>query len=298
MKMDNSLKIGAVSGLIAGSFTGITHIISINFGISLGFFDAWFHPIFPKVIEIIFVMNIIWGIILGIIYSKAHRVIPGKGISKGLIYGLTLYLIVTIRTYLYGLTYGYFWGAISNIIFISFGWIAYGLVIGILYEFLRSRYYLPEKKPEVIEYAMKSGIIPGAIAGLIGGVASIFFTIISPAIGIFDIPGAPTEATLDFLIGLAGSELFVNMFWGAVFGAIFAKVYNLVPSKGILKGLIYGLVVFLITSFQNGTLFISMGIDSSTLTLVHLGLWNILVGVFVFITYGLVLGLLYRKPSD
>lgn len=289
-----SWKIGAASGLIAGIAAGIVHAILVNISLSLGFWSTYWRSILPITIDVLIIINIVWGIVLGLIYSKIYRVISGKGISKGLVYGLTLYLIVTIRMNTFGLAYGFFQDSISEIIFNPFRWIAYGLVIGFLYEFLSVRYYISEKKPKIIVYDMMSGVIPGTIAGLISGAVSVFFTIIGPATELFDIPRAPTETTLDFLISLAGSELFINMLWGAVFGAIFAKVYNTVPKKGILKGLIYGSIVFLITSFKNGTLFISMGIVGSTPTSIHFGLWNILVGFFLFIAYGLAIGYLYK----
>ena len=73
----------------------------------------------------------------------------------------------------------------------------------------------------------------------------------------------------------------------------------LVPSKGVMKGLIYGPTVFLITSFQIGIWCICWAIFHGAWPLVmRVGGALIVIGAPQAIVFGLVLGALYRKPSD
>ena len=112
-------------------------------------------------------------------------------------------------------------------------------------------------------------------------------------------PGGPSILTLDFWIAQSGSHLLINLIWDIVFGAIFARVYNLVPGKGVIKGLIYGLSVFLIATFQYQVWFGSMAVFHNAYELATANVWGIFVGFFsTGIAFGLVLGALYRKPSD
>jgi len=90
-----------------------------------------------------------------------------------------------------------------------------------------------------------------------------------------------------FLIAQAGTHIVINMIWGAIFGAIFAKVYNVVPSKGITKGLYYALVVYLITSFHISTYLAAYAIFQYAISMGF--------GVVQAITYGIILGYLYKK---
>ena len=89
--MKDGIHLGAIAGLIGGIPIFIANILFFNR-------HLWSIPIS----EIGFLLgqlgthlffNMIWGIVLGIIYSKTYGVIPKKGVLKGIIFGiLTGYL--------------------------------------------------------------------------------------------------------------------------------------------------------------------------------------------------------------
>jgi len=290
--MNTFLKIGIISGLVAGIVAGIMGIIA-----SVILFDFWSAiwvvpnsttiSIF-KIATVEFSLAIVWGVILGVIYSKTYNLIPGRGISKGLIYGLFCYLIVPIRDAGFSIVYLFYIGAISLIIWGFLIWLPYGLTIGFLYEILLKRYYATIKKRKIIEYDMRSGIHLGAIAGLIGGVVAFV------AIFIFESKDywalVPSEIFNIVLISRLGTHTFIHMMWGIVFGAIFAKVYNLISGKGIMKGLYYGLIVLLITGIHTSFTYIARGN-------IPIGLAYLLVDVPALITFGLILGALYKPKK-
>lgn len=285
--MSNSLKIGAVSGLIAGLVSGIVILIFLNIGNVIGLPIPWVvtPPPFSDIAFIHIVLGVIWGTILGIIYSKAKYVIPGRGVSKGLIFGMIIFLIYSIRTATFSAPYGFILAA-ASFVFIGFPtWIAYGLVLGVVYEFLLSRYYVSKEEPKIIEYDVKSGIQPGAIAGAIGGIVA-FISFIPVTALVWKL--GPIGLEFSFLIAQAGTHIGLNTLWGAVFGAMFTKVYNLIPGKGIIKGLYYALTVFLITSFHSATY------NAAYATFQHVISMSF-VGFFQAVTFGLVLGYLYKK---
>lgn len=296
--MDSSLKIGAVSGLIAGFVAGLMEVFSRYVSASAVFNDPDALVFATNAYEVYVLIGIIFGIIGGLIYSRVYGVIPGKAVLKGLIYGLVLYCIAEVRTSTLTLAYGWYLWASEAFFAGAFKWISYGLVLGLLYEFLQSRYYPRKEIRKVEEYSMKGGTLPGAIAGLIGGSAAALTTITGPMVGFFKIPGAPPAPTLDFLIGQAGTHIFFNMVWGTIFGTIlFPKVYNLVPSKGIVKGLIFGLTVFLMDTVHTAMYNLGLGLKLSIASLIFLFEWGTFVGFFQAFFFGLVLGALYKKQS-
>ncbi|MCW4032115.1 MAG: hypothetical protein NWF08_01835 [Candidatus Bathyarchaeota archaeon] len=279
-----SWKIGAISGLVAGFITGLVTFVFTNIGNIIGLPIPWAIT-FPQITDIAtihIILGMIWGTILGIIYSKVHVLIQGKSTSKGLIFSMVIFLIFNIRQASATAAYGFTLYAVSYIFIGIPMWISFGLVLGVLYKYLLNMYYPTQKKLKIIGYDLKGGIQPGAIAGAIGGI--VYFICMIP---IDRWVWGTIALELSFLVAQMGSHILYNMAWGAVFGAIFARVYNIVPGKGAMKGLYYALVVFLITSFHISTYnaayaLYTMAIASS-------------FGIFRAITEGLVLGYLYKK---
>jgi hypothetical protein len=74
--MNNSLKNGIVSGLIAGIVAGIISVGTLYTGLAGSYnpFALDFGNI-PTVATIEIALTMIWGMILGLIYSRAHHVI-------------------------------------------------------------------------------------------------------------------------------------------------------------------------------------------------------------------------------
>jgi len=291
--LTDSWKIGAVSGLIASLFTGTVLAPSfLKMAVSMELWDPWWSPIVSKSISITIPINIIFGIILGLIYSKIYPAIPGKGALKGLIWGLILYVIIAVRIDTFWLAYG--WTAPELFTWLPI--ILLGLITGILYEFLCSR-YCPIKEVKIKRYSIISGFHPGAIAGLCGGIAASIVAVSGPAMGLWEIAGGPAELSFDFWLGQAGTHIIINMFWGTIFGLMFTRVYDLVPGKGVTKGLVYGLTVYLITSGQLSIYPILMIVYANAWP-AFLYMGNTVVGIPQAFVFALVLGLLYRKPAE
>ena len=104
--MNNSLKIGAISGFIASLFTGVFLWPFVNnMIIYLEFWTPEYRWVVQNSVQVQILLSIIWGIILGIIYAKAYPVIPGKGALKGLCWGLIIYCIIGIRFTFFNLAY-------------------------------------------------------------------------------------------------------------------------------------------------------------------------------------------------
>jgi hypothetical protein len=299
--MNNSLKAGIISGLIAGIVSAIVYQFFINIALSLGLLEPWWREnvFYTSHIAAYLLILGFYGIIFGAIYSKVYDIIPRKGVWKWLIYGFFIWFITIFRIYTYILPYGYgYLNAAGDYFAGFFGWVSFGLVLGILFEFLNKRYYLAEEKKKIVTYDMRSGLLPGAIAGLCGGIAAGVVAAIGHATGYWGVVTAgEVVSTLDFWMSQAGTHALLNMIWGTVFGTFFAKVYNLVPGKKALKGLCFGLIMVFITSIETNLI--------GTSRLIYIGLWEValpnflgnLISISNAIVFGLVLGLLYRKPT-
>jgi len=295
--MKNSLKAGIISSVIAGFISILVYEISSNAVVSMGLYDSWWEQFATGNILVNIPLMGFWSIIFGIIYSKTYNLIPKKGIWKGLVFGLFLWTIQNIRIETYSIAYGLFLSAAGNIFAPFFSMTAYGLLLGFLYEFLSSRYYPIKEKKKIVTYDMSSGLFPGAIAGFCGGIAAGIVQVFGHVTGYWGITVAgEIISTIDFWWSQVGSHILVNMIWGTVFGAIFAKVFNLVPGKKILKGLCYGLIMVFITSIETNTW--------GTSWFAYHNEWGFALTSFLgnstsiaqAIVFGLVLGLLYRKP--
>ena len=120
-----------MAGFISGTADFIFSVISI-FGI--------FFPIVLTVdIQMAAIYTIItaslWGILWVLLYAFFYDYIPGKGVKRGLFFGLIIWIIVILRQAVVTASYGYhLWAglwAFTN--FVSIG-IVYGLLIGFLYK--------------------------------------------------------------------------------------------------------------------------------------------------------------------
>jgi hypothetical protein len=151
---------------------------------------------------------------------------------------------------------------------------------------------------KIKKYSLMSGFHPGAIAGLMGGIAAGLVTYSIPLLGLQPILGLPADQPFDVYMFQSLSHIFVNMFWGTIFGLMFTQVYDLVPCKRITKGLIYGLIIWFLTTFHGYTYFHSMLAAVGVWWTFPVSLAEDLVGVANAIVFGLVLGLLYRKPAE
>ena len=295
--MNNSLKIGIIAGIVAGFIAGVVAIIFQNIGFTFGLSYAmmWSPPSNFALVHIL--MGLIWGVIFGIIYSIGYRLIPGKGVSKSLLFGMLIFLITNFREAVWYLPYSPAYNTqLFPWMFIGiFMWIAYGLVLGFLYESLHQEYGIFKEEKKIVTYDMISGLHAGALAGFIGGVAAFLSRILGGLIGLFEmtisffkegqwIAITPTPFNL-----IAAVHIFFNMIWGIVFGLLYPLVYNLIPGKGVIKGICYGMIILLVTSFRLGIYYLAWG------EIIDLfWIWTY-IGFFNTLFFGLVIGYAYKK---
>jgi len=131
-------------------------------------------------------------------------------------------------------------------------------------------------------------IVVSAIAGSIVGIVFFIFGAIFVRIGIIEPPvSLEIWRELYGLVILASISL--GVIWGVIFGAIYSILYNSIPGKGVLKGLCYGILIWLIKDIAAGSYIALIGIGT------NYALALILVGFFMWIVYGFILGYFYKK---
>jgi hypothetical protein len=128
---------------------------------------------------------------------------------------------------------------------------------------------------------MKSGIVVGAIAGLVAGIVGIIFAFIGDMIGLFPGPADPMVAAI--------ASIILSIIFGAIFGMLYEKLYDSCPGEGIMKGINGGLIIWLVKDIAAGAFvgFVYGNIGIAT--------FLIFVGFFMWIAYGALLGMLYKK---
>ncbi|WP_455277428.1 hypothetical protein [[Eubacterium] cellulosolvens] len=295
--MNKLLRFGIIVGLIAGFVSAIyTIFVTVPLVYELGI-NYWYLPQPPETPFMKIAGNeilnwLIWGAIIGLIYAWVYRVIPGKGVLKGIAYGLFNYLILNV----YWITYSLIYWNPPDVIALALGfptWIIFGLVLGILYEFLCRKYYT-KKETKIVQYDMMSGFQPGVIAGFVSAFAT-FFTVVFLEIteigSTWPLPITGIELDFSFFMSQLGSQIMWHMMWGIFIALIFPKVYNLVPGKGITKGLVYGLVAnWVLNELHLGTWAFGYGYYAVTVSV-------FLAGGINAIIYGLLLGYLYKPQK-
>ncbi len=95
-------------------------------------------------------------------------------------------------------------------------------------------------------------------------------------IGLFEMPAGD-------MITISATMIILTIIFGAIFGEIFAKFF------GKMKGINFGLLIWLIKDIAAGA-YIAL-IDN----LVSAAIGLIFIGFFMWIVYGYVLGMLYKK---
>jgi hypothetical protein len=137
----------------------------------------------------------------------------------------------------------------------------------------------------------KIGAISGLIAGIVAGIVAFFCIQIGPIIGLWEIVSPigfwgilfPYSITKIIVI-----QIVMNAIWGALFGVIYSRFHKLIPVKGILKGFYFSMIFYLIAGPRTVSFVAIYGYLPWVLT-------HLFVAFFIFASYGLVLGALYRK---
>jgi hypothetical protein len=135
---------------------------------------------------------------------------------------------------------------------------------------------------------MKKGMSIGTFAGFASGLLATALTVIS--VDFLDLPYTYSTASFIPILNVTLNEIVLGMIWGVIFSIFYSILYDSIPGKDISKGLFYGMIIFLISCVRHISLamlygFILFGIEAT------------FIGLFTFLIYGLVLGLLYRKPT-
>ena len=132
---------------------------------------------------------------------------------------------------------------------------------------------------------MKNIFLAGAIAGLVGGIVSSFLVVVGTMFGLYGSlagRGSPINAAIVSII-------LTVIFGVTVWGLMYSRFYDLIPGKGLKKGLIFGLMIWLVKDIVAG------GYIGLAMQEMSVAVSLIVVGFYCVVTYGLVLGLLYKK---
>jgi len=136
--MKNILVVGPIAGVVLGIVSAISsYIFGPYFRIleAPGGWEIWDLSLIRLFALAAISLGVIWGTIMGAIYARFYDRVPGKGILKGLYFGLLIWLIKDIMAGSYlALTMLEIPSAIILIINGFFMWSAYGLMLGYLYK--------------------------------------------------------------------------------------------------------------------------------------------------------------------
>jgi hypothetical protein len=88
-------------GLVAGIITGILIIILEFLLMVIPGYSEWYMVTFPQMMSPAGMItgpasSFIMGIIMGLIYAMINRSIPGKGLMKGINYGIMVWLLSSL----------------------------------------------------------------------------------------------------------------------------------------------------------------------------------------------------------
>jgi len=280
--MKNGYLAGMITGAIAGTAAGISAIFPQTLLVILGLNPRVFLEALPYAITVHVGFNMIFGIAFGIIYTRFYDVIPYKGIKKGLVYGLILYLTQDLWPAFYYLVYG-------NLTWIS-GFLFSGIFVSLTYGFLQGALYEGTQYLGKVKYDIKSGMTVGAIAGLIGGIVAFILQFINTFI--IEVPNSWLDQISSniSIVNLAAIEIVPMTVWGVIFSTLFVLFFDRIPGKGSVKGLYFGLILCLLCVIRKFSWGIPYAMRYDTMIM------GIITYSLMFIIYGLVLGLLYKKP--
>lgn len=134
--MKNAILAGAIAGAVATPVLIVMLIVFGNMGVfePPGGMEIWTPSMFMLLVIAHLSLAIIWGAIFGLLFASLYGWIPGKGVVKGLYYGLLIWVIkdVCAGSYL-ALTIMEVNSAIMLIVGFPL-WIVYGPVLGYLYK--------------------------------------------------------------------------------------------------------------------------------------------------------------------
>ena len=129
---------------------------------------------------------------------------------------------------------------------------------------------------------MRSGVVVGAVAGVVGGIVGVIFAAVGTSIGLLEAPAGP-------IVEVVAAMIVLTIIFGAIWGAVYSKFHDLVPGMGVSKGLYFGLLIWLIKDIGAGAYLAFVD------RIVPIAIGFVFLGFFMLISYGAVLGVLFRK---
>jgi hypothetical protein len=138
--MKNVILAGAIAGAVMDIPLVAFAYVATNMGVSFiqppgGSAEIWTPSLFMLLGLAHLALDIFWGMIGGAAYSFLYSLIPGKGVVKGLYFGVSIWVIKDIAAGSYlALTMNEVNSAILLITGGFFMWILYGPVLGYLYK--------------------------------------------------------------------------------------------------------------------------------------------------------------------
>ncbi|WP_455369680.1 hypothetical protein [[Eubacterium] cellulosolvens] len=329
---------GSIAGIISGIIATLVKIIQsagFDLGIATIFMIPIVPVSVDAFVEIVY--GLIFGIFLGIIYHKIYSIIQAKGIIKALLFGLFLYTFDILRlATIYAISGGYFIAVIlfGLYIWIPFG-IVLGISYEFLH---RKYNITKQKPPIIqynMMSALFPSVVAAFLGGMASLVIIFimvnagfwdysYFVHVLPELpessitsmnllSPFEIPklsytvkaSASELSYIELLISRFSLQTFFYFIWCTLFGLFFAKVYHLIPGKDFIKGLVYGLIGLIITEGRVIGYFIVQeyylevfGLHDLAKIIRFSAEQMVLLGSTVWIVFGIILGLLYRKPSE
>ena len=137
----------------------------------------------------------------------------------------------------------------------------------------------------------QKGMIAGAISGVIMGILVTPIYVISILIGVSEILVSEAVWDLSMYMLTISAHVSLGLIWGIIFGLLYSKYYESTPGKGVMKGLYFGLIIWIVKDLAAGsyTAFILQEGQTAKFLIYY--------GFFMWIIYGLILGMLYKKSD-
>lgn len=135
--MKSVAALGAIAGAAIGIVQATSGYVLADIGIIAfpGGRDIWVPSLMALMFLATISMGLIWCTIFSIIYAHFYDKVPGKGVLKGLCFGMMIWLIKDIAAGSYvALIMVQTSVAVSLIIIGFFMWIVYGLILGTFYK--------------------------------------------------------------------------------------------------------------------------------------------------------------------
>jgi len=136
---------------------------------------------------------------------------------------------------------------------------------------------------------MKSVAALGAIAGAAIGIVQAGSAYVLADLGIIAFPGGRGIWGPSLVALLLLATISLGVIWCTIFSIIYARFYDKVPGKGVLKGLCFGMMIWLIKDIAAGSYVALIMVQTSVAASL------IIIGFFMWIVYGLILGTFYKR---